>query len=520
MTKRVYIYDTTLRDGAQTEGISFSVADKKAVFGELSRFGMDFIETGMPASNPKDEEFTVWAAKEDSGRAVAFGSTCKPGKPAEKDPGLRKLLACGTDRVCIFGKSWDFHVEDALKTTLEENLRMVSDSIAYLRSQGCEVMFDAEHFFDGYAANPEYAISVLNAAVEAGVAWIVLCDTNGGALPDDVTKATKDVVSRFGKKAGVGIHCHNDSDLGVACSLAAVEAGATMVQGTVNGIGERCGNANLCSIMPALALKMGYSLPGIDMASLTRMSRFVSESANIRHQAHMPYVGDKAFAHKGGMHVSAVMKDSRTYEHVSPESVGNVRRVLVSDMAGRATIAGKLEEMGVDATADAKAITEKVKEMEALGYQFEGADASFRLMVERMEKGYMRPFEITGFRLYMDEFSGSGIKSEASIKVRNPGGEEEHTASEGNGPVNALDNALRKALSKFYPILTKIRLTDYKVRVLDEKAATAAAVRVHITSTDGEAVWTTVGVSDNVIEASLIALSDSIEYALASSGRK
>ncbi|NLL94914.1 MAG: citramalate synthase [Thermoplasmatales archaeon] len=514
MTDRVYVYDTTLRDGAQMEGVSFSVADKLAVFHELVRFGVDFIETGMPAANPKDEEFNRVVSETHPKVAVAFGSTRRINAKAAEDPGL-KILAESGDTVCIFGKSWDYHVRDALGTTLEENLEMVSDSVAYLVSQGKSVVFDAEHFFDGWKANPGYALSVLKAAADAGASWLVLCDTNGGSMPSEVRKATEDVLAHC-PGVPVGIHSHNDSELGVACSLAAVESGATMVQGTINGIGERCGNANLCSIIPALVLKMGKSLPNVNMSMLTGVSRFVSESANIRHQAHMPYVGDKAFAHKGGMHISAVLKAPDTYEHVAPDRVGNRRRLLVSDMAGRATIMEKMRGMGLDPDMETVTeVTNRVKEMEAAGYQFEGADASFRLIVDRMTPGYERPFEIAGFRLHMDEASSSGIKSEASIKVRDRSGNEEHTASDGNGPVNALDNALRKALTKFYPQLADVRLTDYKVRVLDEKAATAAAVRVLITSTDGKGIWTTVGVSDNVIEASLIALSDSIEYALA-----
>lgn len=519
MTDRVYIYDTTLRDGAQMEGVSFSIADKKAVFKELVRLGVDFVETGMPGANPKDEEFNRIISETHPAIAVAFGSTRRAGAKTDEDPGL-KILSKSGDTVCIFGKTWDFHVYDALNTTLEENLAMVSDSIAYLVSKGKNVVFDAEHFFDGWKSNREYSLSVLKAAADAGALWLVLCDTNGGSMPHEVYKATKEVLEHC-PEVPVGIHCHNDSELGVACSLAAVNAGATMVQGTINGIGERCGNANLCSIIPALVIKMGKSLPNIDMPLLVEISRFVSESANIRHYAHMPYVGDKAFAHKGGMHISAVIKDPGTYEHIPPESVGNHRRLLVSDMAGKATIMEKLRGMGID--PDPKTITEitnRIKEMEALGYQFEGADASFRLIVDRLSPGYERPFRIEGFRLHMDEASSSGIKSEASIKVRDRSGNEEHTASDGNGPVNALDNALRKALTKFYPQLADIRLTDYKVRVLDEKAATAAVVRVLITSSDGKNVWTTVGVSDNVIEASLIALSDSIEYALTPRGRE
>ena len=393
---------------------------------------------------------------------------------------------------------------------MDENLRMVKESIAFLKSKGKKVIFDAEHFFDGYKANEKYAMQVLDAASEAE--WIVLCDTNGGNMPTFVGDVTAKVVKSTGKQ--IGIHCHNDSDMATACSLAAVRNGATMVQGTVNGIGERCGNANLCSVLPNLKFKLDCEIP-MDLTKLTSLSYSVAEIANIRHVPHMPFVGEKAFAHKGGMHVSALMKDTRTYEHIPPESVGNKRQILISDMSGRASISEKIKEMGIVADdAIIEKIKETVKEKESVGYQYEGAEASLRLMIERAKGNDARPFTVEGFRLSIDGIGVTDLQSEASIKVKDDSGNIEHTASDGDGPVNALDKSLRKALSKFFPVINDIRLTDYKVRVLDERAATAARVRVLIRSTDGKSTWSTVGVSENVIEASLIALSDSMEYAI------
>jgi len=507
---RILIYDTTLRDGAQTEGISFSREDKLEIMERLDAFGMDFIEGGMPSSNPKDQEIFASPPALKNSKLVAFGSTCRPDTDASKDEGLNALARCKCEWACIFGKAWDFHVTEALETTLDENLRMVKESISFLKSKGKKVIFDAEHFFDGYKANRDYAMKVLDAAKEAE--WLVLCDTNGGNLPTFVGDVTAEVVKATGKN--IGIHCHNDSDMATACSLSAVRNGATMVQGTVNGIGERCGNASLCSVIPNLKLKMGFEVP-MDLTKLTNLSYSVAEIANIRHVPHMPFVGEKAFAHKGGMHVSALMKDTRTYEHIPPESVGNRRQILISDMSGRASISEKIREMGIDADdAVIERIKETVKEKESVGYQYEGADASLRLLIERAKGNMSQPFTVEGFRLSIDGIGVTDLQSEASIKVKDDSGNIEHTASDGDGPVNALDKSLRKALSKFYPVINDIRLTDYKVRVLDERAATAARVRVLIRSTDGKSTWSTVGVSENVIEASLIALSDSMEYAI------
>ncbi|MFA7150464.1 MAG: citramalate synthase [Candidatus Methanomethylophilaceae archaeon] len=515
MSDRVYIYDTTLRDGAQTEGISFSAEDKMEILLNLDEFGIDFVEGGMPPSNPKDAEFFRSADKTNpkNAKLVSFGSTCKPDLMASEDPNIIMLSECPAKWTCIFGKAWDFHVKKALCTTLEENLRMIEDSISYLRTSGKHVIFDAEHFFDGYKANPKYSMEVLSAAVKGGAEWIVLCDTNGGSIPSFIGSTTRKVTDTI--DVPVGIHCHNDSELAVACSLAAVENGARMVQGTINGLGERCGNANLCSVIPDLMLKMNYSIPSIDLSKLTLMSKFVSETANTGLLSSQPYVGDRAFAHKGGMHVSAMSKDTKTYEHVEPGTVGNKRKILISDMSGRASVTEKLREMNIAVDRDeSRKIADHIKNMEAEGYQYEGADASFQLLVKRLTNNHERPFNITGFRLFIDDIGNNKLSSEASVKVIDRFGNEEHTASDGDGPVNALDNALRKALSKFYPVLNNIKLSDYKVRVLDEKAATAAPVRVLIRSTDGKDSWSTVGVSTNVIEASMIALSDSIEYAI------
>jgi 2-isopropylmalate synthase len=512
---RVFIYDTTLRDGAQTEGISFSIEDKIEILKKLDAFGVDFTEGGWPSSNPKDSEFFERASELRLSRTklTAFGSTCRHDTPADRDAGLRALAECCASYVCIVGKAWDFHVTEALKIPLKENLRMIEDSVRYLKNNGKTVIFDCEHFFDGHKGNRDYAMKVIGAAVSGGAEWVVLCDTNGGSLPSDVADATRDVVNSV--KVKVGIHCHNDSDLAVACSLSAVESGARMVQGTINGIGERCGNANLCSIMPDLSIKMGYDIGSVDLTKLTALSGFVGETANMSPHPGLPYVGERAFAHKGGVHVSALNRNPRTYEHTTPESVGNKRKILISDMAGKANISAKLKEFGFSGEdKDNKEILKRIKDLEAKGYQFEGAEASFELLVKRFKNDFVRPFDVVGFRLYIDEVGKSKIVSEASVKVADRFGNIEHTASDGDGPVNALDSALRKALARFYPVLNTIRLIDYKVRVLDEKAATAAKVRVLIRSTDGKDSWTTVGVSQNVIEASLLALVDSMEYAI------
>jgi len=513
--KPIVMYDTTLRDGAQTEGIAFSVEDKLEILKALDKFGVGFVEGGWPGSNPKDDEFFDIAGKLQLKNTVltAFGSTCRHSIEAKDDKNLISLAGCSAKWCCIFGKSWDFHVTDALCIPLNENLRMIEDSVRFLRESGKRVMFDAEHFFNGYYSNHDYAMDCLAAAVKGGAEWLVLCDTNGGSMPDEIRTAVEDVILTFDVQ--IGIHCHNDTDLAVANSMMAVESGATMVQGTINGIGERCGNANLCSVIANLSIKMEYDVQIKDVSKLTEISKFVGEISNTLPSPGLPYVGEKAFAHKGGMHVSALAKDPRTYEHIPPEMVGNKRRVLISDMAGKASINEKLKEFGIEISdKESKEIIDKIKRLEAKGYEFEGADASFELMVRRLKGDLEPPFKVVGFRLFIDEVGDNKLISEASIKVQDSNGNIEHTASDGEGPVNALDNALRKALSKFFPVMKDIRLTDYKVRVLDEKSATAASVRVLIRSSNGKISWTTVGVSENVIEASLNALVDSIEYAI------
>ena len=510
----VLIYDTTLRDGSQAEGVSFSTEDKLDILRRLDSFGIDFVEGGWPGSNPKDQLFFERAAREEPEHAklAAFGSTIRAHSSPEDDANLGALMESGAQWLTIFGKSWDLHVTQALRTSLEENLRMVEETIRFLEREGRHVIFDAEHFLDGLKENPDYAMSVLESAVRGGAEFLVLCDTNGGSLPWEISAAVKEVESRF--ETPVGIHAHNDTELAVANSLAAVDAGAVMVQGTINGIGERSGNANLCSIIPDLALKMGKELNVGDMRALAPLSSFVAEVANTVADPKWPFVGRSAFAHKGGVHVSAMERDTRTYEHIDPSLVGNTRRILVSELSGRSSILAKLKEFGIDEEkSNGRSILDHLKQMESEGFQFEGADASFELLVRRFRKQHSPHFTIEGFRIFVD-VSGDSVRSDASIKVIDPNGEVEHTAADGNGPVNALDQALRKALERFYPILREVRLVDYKVRVIDAKDATAAKVRVLIRSTDGRDSWTTVGVSTNIIEASLMALIDSIEYIL------
>jgi 2-isopropylmalate synthase len=513
---RVELYDTTLRDGAQSEHISFSVEDKLRIATKLDELGIHYIEGGWPGSNPKDVEFFERVKKLEltSSRIVAFGSTRRANARAEKDANLLALVDSGVDTVTIFGKSWDLHVKAALRASLEENLAMITESVEFLKEHGMRVFFDAEHFFDAYKSNPEYALAALSAAEQAKVDRLVLCDTNGGTLPFETMEIVRDVLGKV--HTPLGIHAHNDADTAVANSVIAVRMGAVQVQGTINGYGERCGNANLCSIIPNLKLKLGIDcITDEQLKRLTEVSRFVSEIANLPHQHNLPYVGSSAFAHKAGVHVDAVNKAPRTYEHVDPESVGNARRFLVSELSGRANIYVKAREYGIPLEKDSpevRLILQRLKEMEKQGYQFEGAEASFELLMKRA-LGIARPFfELEGFRV-MVSTEREGIRSEATVKVRVQD-KHEHTAAEGNGPVNALDNALRKALEKFYPVLKQVYLTDYKVRVLDTHEGTGAKVRVLIESSDGRKSWGTVGVSENIIEASFIALADSIEYKL------
>ncbi|WP_248924908.1 citramalate synthase [Paenibacillus hamazuiensis] len=518
MAKTVKIFDTTLRDGTQGEGISLSVEDKLKIAQKLDALGVTYIEGGWPGSNNKDIEFFTRAKdlKLSHAKITAFGSTRRKDTLPEEDANLNRILEVGVSVATIFGKSWDFHVHKAIQTTLEENLAMIYDSVKYLKSKGLEVIYDGEHFFDGYKNNPEYALQTIKKAEEAGADWIVLCDTNGGTMPHEIS----DIVARVCKeitRCPIGIHAHNDCELGVANSIAAVMAGATQVQGTINGYGERCGNANLCSIIPNLQLKLKYDVISEEqMQSLTSIARYVSEIANTHMPVNQPFVGSAAFAHKGGIHVSAILRNSSTYEHIQPELVGNKQRVLVSELAGQSNLVFKAQELGLDFSndnANTKLLIEKIKKMEHEGYQFEGADASLELLIRDAYGKTEEVFTLESFKILVEKSANNPVVSEAIVKVK-VHGETVYNAAEGNGPVNALDNALRKCLLQFYPAIEQIHLSDYKVRVLDEKDATAAKVRVLIESTDFNNSWNTVGVSGNVIEASWEALADSIRYAL------
>ena len=523
----VKIYDTTLRDGTQGEGISYSVTDKIRIAEELDALGVHYIEGGWPGSNPKDMEFyrKVCGRRFKNSRIVAFGSTRKCGVKAAEDQNLKALLASGAKTATIFGKCWDLHVRDVLKTAPEENLRMIGDSIAFLAGRGLSVFFDAEHFFDGYRSNKSYCLKCLEAAHKAGAAEIILCDTNGGTLTSAIVAIIKEV--RCGIKGGIGIHCHNDAGLAVANSIAAVEAGCDMVHGTINGYGERCGNADLIPIIAAIKLKLGIDcISNEKLKDLRRISYFISEISNMKERNDQPYVGSSAFAHKAGVHINAVMKNPRTYEHVEPSLVGNERRILVSELAGKTGVFIRAKAMKLDLTKDdprTKKILKLLQEMEHQGYHFEAADASFELLIKRALKQCRDFFRLEGFKVVVEKHSDSKITTEAIIKL-NVNGAREHTAAEGDGPVNALDNALRKALKNFYPALSKMHLSDFKVRVLNEKAGTAARVRVLIESRDEKGSWSTIGVSENIIEASWQALLDSVEYKLlkdsGSSGEK
>ena len=518
---QVQLYDTTLRDGTQAEDVSLSVEDKLRIAQALDRLGIHYIEGGWPGSNPKDMEFfrAVRSLSLRRARVVAFGSTRRARYKVHEDPNVRALLRAGTETVTIFGKSWDFHVREALRIPLKQNLELIEDTVAYLRSKGRRVIYDAEHFFDGYKANPEYALETLYRAEAAGASCLVLCDTNGGSLPREVSHIVREVRRRV--KTPLGIHAHNDADLAVANTLAAVEEGAVQVHGTINGYGERCGNANLCSIIPNLQLKMGvHCLTDRQLARLRETSRFVDEIANLPHRKHQPYVGDSAFAHKGGVHVDAVLKNAETYEHIRPERVGNFQRILVSDLSGRDNILRKAQEYHLPMPALPKLtkILETLKDLENQGYAFEGAEGSFELLMKRALGTRKRFFDLIGFRVIVEKRREQEAPiSEATIMVR-VGKRVEHTAAVGNGPVNALDNALRKALEKFYPQLKDVRLIDYKVRVLAANKGTAARVRVLIESGDKNRKWGTVGVSENIIEASWQALVDSIQYKLFKDG--
>ena len=514
----IEMYDTTLRDGSQAEDVSFSVEDKVRIAMKLYELGVHFIEGGWPGANPKDIEFfrVIKATPLQQAKIVAFGSTRKVKNSAKDDPTLDALLSAETDIVTIFGKSWTLHVTEALETTLEANMELIGDSIAFLRSKGRQVFYDAEHFFDGYKTDPAYALKTIEAATQAGAERIVLCDTNGGSMPWEIREMVLAVKERC--SVPLGIHAHNDAEMGVANSLVAVEAGVMQVQGTINGIGERCGNANLCSIMANLELKMGRRALGDGRLShLKTISHFVAEMANLLPNKRQPYVGDTAFAHKGGVHIHAVQKNPLTYEHVRPEQVGNHRRVLISDNSGRSAVLSKMETFGLDLQQDnpkVKELLDSLKTLEYEGYQFEGAEGSFELLVRKAMGTHTPSFELLGCRIIVEKRKTDEEPiSEATIMVK-VGDVVEHTAAVGDGPVNALDHALRKALENFYPQLREVKLLDYKVRVLTGRHGTGSRVRVLIESGDQKEKWGTVGVSENIIEASWQALADSIEYKL------
>jgi 2-isopropylmalate synthase len=514
---KIQIYDTTLRDGTQGESVAFSVQDKLRVARKLDEFGVDYIEGGWPGSNDKDAEFFHRASTQTwrSAKIAAFGSTAHSRNLPEEDPNLRALLDAATPVVTIFGKSWDFHVSTALRISLSRNCELIKASVACLKSKGREVIYDAEHFFDGYAANPEYALQTLRAAEEGGADLIVLCDTNGGNLPAQIQSAIRHVQSTV--KLPLGIHCHNDSEMAVANTLAAVESGVVHVQGTMNGYGERCGNANLCSIIPNLEIKMGRVSVGPEkLKLLANTSRFISQIANLPHRKDLPFVGESAFAHKAGVHVSAVIKDAATYEHVIPETVGNTRRVLVSELSGKSNLMFKAEEMRLEIQENEdklKAAVNRIKKLENQGYEFEAAEASVRVLMETALNGEREFFVIDNFRVVTDMRRTGEVTSEATVKIR-VGDRYVHTVAEGDGPVHALDKALHAALNQFFEELRCVQLTDYKVRVLEGNQGTGSKVRVHIQQTDGEESWTTVGVSENILEASYLALADGVRYKL------
>jgi 2-isopropylmalate synthase len=524
----VQLYDTTLRDGAQKEGISFSVVDKLNIARKLDELGIHFIEGGWPGSNPKDVEF-FRRAKDlslHSSEMVVFGSTRRPGIRAEEDANLKALAEVGVKTVTIVGKASEPQVVRVLETSLEENLSMIRDSVRYLRAKGLKVFFDAEHFFDGLKANSDYARRCLEVAAEAGASCLVLCDTNGGSLPAEIASAIKALKGKV--TVPLGIHAHNDSELAVANTLAAVSVGVSQVQGTINGYGERCGNANLCSIIPNLKLKMGISCVTDDeLARLAEVAHYVSEVANLAPDASQPYTGFSAFSHKGGLHVSALSKWSESYQHIVPSRVGNRPRVVVSELSGRGSVIYKAKEMGLELPPKGeglKKLLSQIKLLESQGFQYENAEASFELLVRRAKPDYRPPFELVDFMVVVEKRRRPPTKeelkemlSEATVKVR-VGDEIMHAAAEGNGPVNALDHALRRALLRFYPYLARVRLVDYKVRILEESVGTESQVRVLIESSDGVTEWRTVGSSTNIIEASWLALVDSLEYWLLKQG--
>ena len=519
------IYDTTLRDGTQGENISFSADEKLAVARRLDEMGVHYVEGGWPGSNPRDMHFFDLAKREtfENTRLAAFGATRRPGVAVEEDANVRALIESGAPAVAIFGKTWRLHVTQIMKNTQEENLAMISDTVGYLKSRGREVIYDAEHFFDGFRDDEAYALETLRAAATAGADWIVLCDTNGGSMVYDVEAATariKTFIDSLGLAAapGIGIHTHNDSAMAVANAVVAVQAGARMVPCTINGYGERCGNADLTSLIPILKMKMGFDcISDANLAKLKTLSRFVSETANQVPSSNRPFVGRSAFAHKGGIHVNAIMKNPRAYEHTSPDKVGNRRRVLISDLAGKSNVEYKARELGVALGGnghDSRAIVDRIKALEEKGYQFDVADGSFKILVEKFTAQFRPLFDLESFRVSIEKNKDQPCTAHATIKI-GVGASEEITAAEGQGPVSALDNALRKALGRFFPDLDGMRLVDFKVRVIDGREGTEARVRVLIESRDQDEVWSTIGVSEDIIEASWQALADSFQYKLA-----
>jgi len=528
MEKQIIIYDTTLRDGAQREGLSLSLDDKLKITHLLDQMGVPFIEGGWPGANPKDGQFFAKIKEYPLQQAeiVAFCSTRRPHQKASADPLLKAILEAQTNWVTIFGKSWDLHVTTGLKTTLEENLAMICDTIEYLRSHGKRVIYDAEHWFDGYKANPDYALKTLKAAINAGAQWLVFCDTNGGTLPHEISQIIQEVITglnlnlKGNDAVKLGIHPHNDGGVAVANAIASVMEGVTMVQGTINGYGERCGNGNLCTIIPNLQLKLGYHcLSATQLQQLTPISRLISEIANLAPDDHAPFIGRSAFAHKGGIHVSAVQKNPLTYEHIDPQIIGNERKIVISDQSGLSNVLSKAQSFGIDLNKDnptCRTILEQLKELENEGYQFEAAEASFELLMRSSVGCRHEMFTVKGFQVHCNLFKGVNTpysNALATIKV-NVNGQDLLEVAEGNGPVSALDQALRKALINFYPQIGHFHLTDYKVRILDEKEGTSAKTRVLVESSDGIKRWTTVGVSTNIIEASYQAIVEAIEYGL------
>jgi 2-isopropylmalate synthase len=532
MTKkpRVYLYDSTLRDGAQTSTVNFGIRDKIEIAKKIDELGIDYIEGGWPGANPLDDEFFANLPKLKKSRFTAFGMTAKNGASAQNDASLNALINSPAKSVCIVGKTWDFHLTHALNITEDENLKMISTSIKHIVKKGREAMFDAEHFFDGYKANPKFALRAAKTAYEAGARWVVLCDTNGGTLPSEISRIVKEVTKEIPGE-NLGIHCHNDTGNAVANSIAAVESGARQIQGTLNGLGERCGNANLISIIPTLMLKMGFDV-GIDekhLKNLTKVSHFLDDLLNKERDKFAPYVGKYAFAHKGGLHVSAVVKNAKSYEHIEPEKVGNERQIMVSNQAGRSNIISRLKEIGIELRDDIKTsqvsdLVNQVKELEAQGYAYDAADASFEILAKRSLSTVPNFFELQSFRVLdeikYDKKGKASMLAEVTVKIK-VGDKTIMTVSEGNGPVNALDKALRKSLSKKYPSLKNIRLTDYKVRILNPNQGTQAVTRVQIESADDKGnKWTTIGVSQNIVEASFGALRDSITYKLMKENHK